>query len=764
MLTSRHLAALGALFFSATVLSACTSDSGCPDDLEYFRTRMWEPVMSVQCVACHKSDGMAAGTRMVLLPPGTPGAVESNFMTVRAMAREMVNGQPLLLLKPSGLHPNGHGGGTVVEQGSTRYENFQRFADRINGVAGACEASLVAACEPGKADPNAKRRLRMLTRFEYDNTLRDLLYLDSQWGQSLPAEERVHGFDNNADERAVGQLLTDKLLSAAEQAAEAGVANLSRHVSCAPGEECARQFIQDFGLRAFRRPLTDAEKTRYQSLYTAVAAEDGYTEGIEAIIAAMLQSPNFLYRTELGQHLGDGRYVLTDYEVASELSYLFWGSMPDEQLFAKAKAGALNKPEQLSVEARRMLASPRSRPMLDHFVSQWLDLGHINQAQKDAAFEDFSPSIRSAMLAETTELFDYVVRDSSGRLPELFTSDYTFATDALASFYRLPSGPVTSSTAPTSGLRMWELKSTGRGGILTHGSILATQATPQTSSPIRRGKLVRERLLCQPLPPPPPGLSVQLSPVSEGLPNRQRFQEHSTNAACASCHQLMDPIGFGFEQFNSVGRFEPMLPSGQPVDASGEVRSSSATNGTFIGVDGLQQKLAESPDVHSCFSLQWLRFGYGVSGDDDSCAANQLTETFRKQQLSIPELLISLTQLPRFTLRVGESTGSPAPAPGGGGSSGGGSGGGGTPTSGNAQVSVSVQDDWGSGYCHNVKVSNPGTAPLTWRVTIEIEGTLNHAWSSIFTQSGAQTTFSGLDWNDELAPGESTSFGYCATR
>ncbi|HYO72514.1 MAG TPA: DUF1592 domain-containing protein, partial [Archangium sp.] len=699
MLPSRQLSALGALFFSATLLSACTKDPGCPDDLEYFRTRVWEPVMSAQCVACHKSDGMAAGTRLVLLPPGAPGAVEANFMTARGLAREMVNGQPLLLLKPSGMHPDGHGGGTVVAQGSTRYDNFQHFADRTNGVAGACEASALVACTPGEADPNARRRLRMLTRFEYDNTLRDLLYLDSQWGQSLPAEEVVHGFDNNADERAVGQLLTDKLLAAAEEAAVQAVTNLSRHVSCAPGAECAKQFIQDFGLRAFRRPLTDAEKSRYQSLYTAVAAEEGtngYTEGIKAIITAMLQSPNFLYRTELGEHIGDGKYKLSDYEVASELSYLFWGSMPDEELFAKAKAGTLSKPELLPTEARRMLASARSRPMLDHFVSQWLDLGHINQAQKDAAFEDFSPTIRAAMTAETTQLFDYVVRDSSGRLPELFTSDYTFATDALATFYRLPSGQGTTSSAPASGLRMWELKSTGRGGILTHGSILASQATPQTSSPIRRGKLVRERLLCQPLPPPPPGLSVQLSPVSEGLPNRQRFQEHSTSAACSSCHQLMDPIGFGFEQFDSVGRFAPQLPNGQPVDASGEVLASTATNGTFTGVDGLQQKLAESPDVHACFSMQWLRFGYGVSGDADSCAAGQLTDSFRKQQLSIPELLISLTQLPRFTQRVGESTGPAHPGPGGGG---------GTPsTSGNAQVAVSVQDDWGSGYCHNVRV------------------------------------------------------------
>ncbi|MFL5357516.1 DUF1592 domain-containing protein [Archangium sp.] len=761
MLTSRHLTALGAIILSATLLSACKEPDGCPDDLEYFRTRLWEPVMSVQCIACHKADGVAQGTRLVLLPPDAPGAVERNFMTVRALAREKVNDVPLLLLKPSGMHPEGHGGGTLIAQDSSRYENFRRFTDRINGVAGACEASAVGTCAPNSLDPSAKRRIRMLTRFEYDNTLRDLLYLDSSWGQSLPAEEVVNGFDNTSDARAVGQLLTDKMLSAAEQAAEAAIANLSQHVSCEPGDECALKFIQDFGLRAFRRPLTDAERLRYQSLYTSVALEDGYTEGIKAIIAAMLQSPNFLYRTELGQHQGDGLYALTDYEVASELSYLFWGSMPDEALFAKASAGALHMPEQISTEARRMLASPRSRSMLDHFVSQWLDLEKLTQAQKDAtAFADFDSNIRSAMKSETQEFFDYIVRNSSGQLPELFSADYTFASDPLASFYRLPSSQVATATTTSTGLRMWELTGSGRGGILTQGSILAAQATPQTSSPVRRGKLVRERLLCQPLPPPPPGLNVQLSPVDENLPNRGRFQEHSRNAACASCHQLMDPIGFGFEQFDSVGRYQPQA-NGQPVDASGEVLSSSATNGTFNGVNELQQKLAQSEDVHTCFSMQWLRFGYGVSGDDESCVNRQLTDRFRQQALSIPELIISLTQLPRFSMRLGEVSGTVDPGTG----SGGGTGGGGTSASGNAQITVIPQDDWGSGYCSNVKVTNPSSSPLAWRVSMSVDGTITHVWNASATpSSGGQTAFVGEDWNAQLEPGGSTSFGFCATR
>lgn len=761
MLSPRHFPALGALFLCVTFLPACTPESGCPDDLEFFRTRMWEPVMSVQCIACHKSDGLAAGTRLVLLPPEAPGAVERNFMTVRALARDTGEGPPLLLTKPSGLHPLGHGGGTVVAQNTPSYTDFQRFTDRINGAPGACDGSGLRACGPGAQDTSAKRRLRLLTRFEYDNTLRDLLYVDAKWGQSFPAEEMVNGFDNNADARAVGPLLSDKLLTASEEAAAAAILNLSRHVSCAAGDACAREFIQKFGERAFRRPLLDAERTRYQTLYTSVATVDGYTEGLKTVIAAMLQSPHFLYRAELGQHLGDGRYALTDYEVATELSYLFWGSMPDDALLAKARAGALHRPEQIDQEARRLLASPRSRPMLDHFVSQWLELELLGQAQKDtSAFSDFTPTIRTAMKAETLELFDHVVRTGSGRLPELFTSDYTFLSDTLAAFYRVPAAVGSTAVTPT-GLRQWNLAGTGRRGILTHGSILASQATPQTSSPVRRGKLVRERLLCQPLPPPPPGLDVQLPPVDPQAPNRVRFQEHSSNAVCSSCHKLMDPIGFGFEQFDSVGRFQPTLPDGQPVDASGEVLSSPATEGAFNGVDGLQQKLATSPDVQACFSLQWLRFAYGISGEEASCGAQQVTTRFQQEGLSIPQLLISLTQLPRFTSRTGEAGPVETP-PGSGGS-------GSTPTPGtpatsNVKFTVTPQDNWATGYCKTVQVTNTGSASVDWRVSLTVEGTLSHVWNAKTVASGTQTVFTGESYNAQLAPGTSTSFGYCGAR
>lgn len=812
MLTFRHFVALGTLFSSlACGVSQPPSDSGadpddgglpstgkpteptepdgspvgepdtggCPDDAAFFRAQLWEPVMSSQCITCHSTGGSASGTRLVLVPSSEAGAAEKNFNTVRAVARLKYDGASLLLLKPSGKHPLGHGGGTLVTPDSARYGDFRRFTERVLGVPGSCETPPPQPlCAPDELDPTAQRQLRMLTRFEYDKTLTDLLYLDtpSTWGKALPAEEVANGFDNAAASRAVGQLLTDKLLSASEEAAAAAVAKLSRHVSCTTMDAaCATKYIRDFGARAFRAPLSDAEVTRYQTLHTNVSKEESsFNEGIKAVTAAMLLSPNFLYRSELGTYQEDGRYVLTDYEVASELSYLFWGSMPDEALFAKAKLGQLHTPEQIAAEARRLLDSPRSRPLLDHFMIQWMELERVDQVQKDPlVLANFSPELRKAMKTETLDLFDYVVRSGNGQLSELFSSDYTFASDTLAAFYGLtqPMNGVVSA----SGARKWALTATGRGGMLTHGGILASQATPQAASPVRRGKLVRERLLCQPLPPAPPGLDLELGSSDGQQTNRQRFQEHSRNPACSTCHQLMDPIGFGFEQFDAVGRYKPQMTSGEPVDASGEVLVSKSTQGAFQGVSGLQGKLAKSPDVEECFSLQWLRFSYGVSGEESSCASHQLSERFRQNALSIPELLISVTQLPRFTQRWGstvtppeeptdpEEPGEPNPSEPDGGTGGDG----GTtppPPTGGLQLTESAQSDWGSGYCHNIKLVNKGTTAVTWRVSITIVGTLTSAWSSYATASGNRVEFTGEGWNKELAAGASTNFGYCAKR
>lgn len=487
-------------------------------------------------------------------------------------------------------------------------------------------ASTANACENS---PRTARRLRRLTRFEYDNTIHDLLGIESTWGRRFPADSVVAGFDNDPASLRVGPLLADKLRAAAEEIAAAVDVKTLLPCPDAPSDDCARSFIRAFGGRAFRRPLAGADVDRYLMLHRNIAAQDGFTEGVRWVIAAMLQSPHFLYRPELGAPAGDA-FALTDHEIASELSYLFWASMPDEELFAAAEAGALHTREQIAAAAARLLASPRSRPMLDHFAAGWLGLDAVRAVDRPlASYPGFTPSVREAMVAESFALFDRVAR--AGRLPELFLSTESDRTDELAAFY----GPDAAAH---------------RVGILSHGSLLASLARPDSPSPVLRGKLVRERLLCQPLAPPPPGANLQLPPVDPHASNRERFAAHSKNPYCATCHRLIDPIGFGFERFDAVGRYHETDAAG-PIDERGAIVGSPRTDGDFQGVGELAARLAASPDVADCFARQWVTYGYGESADT-SCVLEEAGAALRGGGLRVADLLVALTAAADFRLRL----------------------------------------------------------------------------------------------------------------
>jgi hypothetical protein len=279
--------------------------------------------------------------------------------------------------------------------------------------------------------------------------------------------------------------------------------------------------------------------------------------------------------------------------------------MPDAELSAKASAGGLTDAASIGVEVTRMLALPKADGMLAAFVDQWLELGQIAQAQKDATvFPTFDDAVRADMVSEAHAFFSRTVRDPSSTVATLFASTTTYVTPALASFYGIAIG---SGAPDASGLVATDV-SPARGGVLTLGALLTTQATPIASNPVRRGKVVRVRLLCQDVPPPPPGLMVTIPPLDPNAPNRIKFGEHDSNPACSGCHQLLDPIGFGFEGFDAVGRVMPGT-----IDTSGQILGSIATNTTFDGVRDLESKLATSTDVQGCYARQWLRFGRGLS-------------------------------------------------------------------------------------------------------------------------------------------------------
>jgi hypothetical protein len=679
-----------------------------------------------------------------------------------------LNGQPLLLLRPTGRHPQGHTGGSLVDPSSEDYYRLETFVLRVTRGE-RCDATPgEGACTAAKPGP---RLLRRLTPREFDRTVGDLLGIDANYGVAFAADTVVDGFDNNARALQMSALLADQMMAAAEKLATTALERLDSLLPCQPtgaaDVACARQFIESFGARAFRRPLLDAEVERYAGLFADGASDGTFASGVELVLVAMLQSPHFLYRSELGNSAATGDFELSPWEIATELSYLIWGTMPDEELFRAAAAGELAAPAEIERQARRLLADPRSDSIIARFVEQWLDLDRLATVPKDAtSYPEFDANLRAALRDEVVHFVGYVRRNGKNTLLELLTASYTLLSPELAGFYGLP--------APaTAGFSKVELAEGTRAGLLTLGGVLASHALPASSSPIHRGKLVRERLLCQVPSPPPPNLNATPPPVDPSRSTRERFVMHAAVEPCKSCHRLLDPIGFAFEGFDGIGRFRAD-DNGQPLDLSGEIVSTPRTNASFHGAAELGALLAASPDVHACFAEQWFRFGYALRRDEDSaCTVRELAEKFSAQGLDLDALVVALTQSPHFVRRAPDTSPGDAPqATDAGTSTDAGSSdaavsapeAGSPPPPPEVTVSEQIDTQWATGWCSTVNVTNEQSTPVTWVVTLTIVGTLQTVWGATAESAGNETRFRGELWNAQLAPGATTSFGYCAER
>jgi hypothetical protein len=741
----------------------------CPGDLEHFDKELWQPLLAKKCIACHQTGGLAKDSALVLAPATAPGHLETNFQRVAALAKVQQGGASALLSRPAGQHPDGHPGGTLTPPGSDGYARLSSFIDRV--VHGVCD-DLKPEASCTEVTPG-RRRLRRLTRSEYDRTLRDLFSLPPTFTAGLATDTVVNGFDNNADALLVSPLLAEQLRKTSEQVA----ALVVKQTPACTGDAaaCADGLLQGQGRRIFRRPLTADERARYGAVFAAIAQEEGIPVATEATLSALLQSPHFLYRSELGADAAAGLVTLTPHELATELSYLLWGTTPDEALLAAADQGTLATPQGLSAQVERLLTDPRSSVALDDFVAQWLDLGRLGTVAKDAAtYPTYDAPLRAAMAEETRRFVDHVVREQDGTLGELLSARYAFVGGPLADLYGV-SGSEWQKVS---------LDGTHRAGILTQASVLAVHGSPSGSSPINRGRLVRERLFCQPLPPPPPNLNVEPPPVDPSLSTRERFAAHSTVEPCVSCHKLVDPIGFGFERFDGIGKFRD-LEAGKPIDATGAIHDSVSTDGAFDGAVELADRLAQSAEVRSCFATQWVRYGYGIDEvQEGSCMATKLREGYAAGDGGVRGLLRALITAPHFATRQADpeaNGGSGAGGSGAGGSAGaGGSGVGGDGAGGAAagsgaggsgaaggtggealEVKVTVDSQWDSGSCSTVVVTNTGAQKVTWQIELDVGGTLSDVWNATATPGGGKVQFVGVSWNASLAPGGNASFGFC---
>jgi hypothetical protein len=521
----------------------------------------------------------------------------------------------------------------------------------------AANAEAVAACQGrGSADTTP---IRLLTLTEYNNTLSDLLG-DSSAPLALSPSAGGVRFDNDASALSVSARLLEHYMEVAEGIATRAVARLGSVVPCNTtmmDTACLGRFVQTLGRRAYRRPLSAEEQKLLQAVFdkgaanTSAPAATRIAGGAGLLIETILQSPDFLYHVEVGRTMSGGSdpevRSLTGHEVASRLSYFLWNTMPDEALFTAASKGELDTPEGIATQARRLLESPRARAGARHFHTQWLGLNALDQVSRSESFTGFTPEVRADMKRETLEFLENVIWEARGGVSTMFSASYTMLNPRLAQFYGVSAGAGT-------GFSRVELNPMQRKGLLTQGSLMAINAHFEHTSPIHRGVLVRQRVLCQSLPSPPPNIPP-LPEVDARASAREQLAQHRSDPSCAGCHQLMDPIGFGFEHYDAVGRYRTKEPSGDGVDARGELTNTQDADGTFNGAIELSERLAKSEEVRECVSTQWFRYAMGrTEGPGDVCTLAQIRghmASSKSNDYPIRDLMVAITQTDAFRMR-----------------------------------------------------------------------------------------------------------------
>jgi hypothetical protein len=493
---------------------------------------------------------------------------------------------------------------------------------------------------------------RRMTRFEYNNTVRDLLGDTTHPADQFPADEVSGVFDNQAEALVVTDLLASDYMTAAETLSTNATKDLVKLTGCDVTKKspsaCGAQFIATFGPKAFRHPLTADEKSLLTKVFDTALSKWDYPTAIRLVIQTALQSPHFLYRIEFGvtDPSHPGMMKLDGYEMASRLSYLFWGSMPDAALFDAAAKDELATPEQLASQAQRLLADPRAKDVINDFHTQWLGLTLLDTTTKDPMyFPTFTPAMKATWEQETLAFVNHVIFDGEGDLTTLLTAPYTMANKDVAAYYGLKNGPTGAAFEKV------DLDPKQRSGFLTQPALMGAYGHADETAPVQRGRFVRERLLCEIVAPPPANVNAVPPAVDPHVTLRERFKQHETDAFCASCHHLMDPIGFGFEHYDSIGAWRAK-EAGKPVNATGDIIDSQDADGAFDGAIELAQRLSGSNEVRNCMVQQWFTYAYGRGeGSGDTCSITLLQSTFADGKYDIPTLLVGLTQTDAFRYR-----------------------------------------------------------------------------------------------------------------
>ena len=485
--------------------------------------------------------------------------------------------------------------------------------------------------------------LQRLTRAEYANSVRDIFNLAQAPTSTLPSDETSGTFAINTG-AVIDSLTLQQYLDSAGTVATA--ANMNSLLACNPNlsrADCGTQFITTMGRRIMRRPLASDEIATYQKLMSQFGAAD-VQAGARQVVQTMLISPYFLYKVEI-ESQDAAATSISAFELATRLSFALWSSTPDDELLDSAASNALLASDELQRQAARMMADARFKSGLRSFVIQWLALTQLPNATKDPLlYPSYNPTLATAMLNETVDFSAWIIQTRNGSMRDLMTLSSAPISPPLFAVYGLP------MPAGNQNVQIVALNPRQRAGILTLSAFLTAQAHANQSAPVLRGKTVMTQVLCRDIPPPPANVSTALPVVTSGTTTRERLTAHVTNPACASCHQLFDPVGFGFENFDAIGAWRD-TEGGQMVDAGGSYSDSSQATYRFSDPVELANGIATSADLAPCMALQWFRFSLSRNeAPEDASSLAAIQKQFAASDYNLRGLILSIVTSDAFRL------------------------------------------------------------------------------------------------------------------
>jgi hypothetical protein len=505
--------------------------------------------------------------------------------------------------------------------------------------------------DPGRVE------IHRLNNNEYDNTVQHLLGTTSKPAAMFLAEEGLN-FDNTATALGMTSSQYDAYFGAARDLlAETSAA--SAFLTCMPtaaGDACARQIVENFGFKIYRRPLAKDEVDRAMKVFDADIGRGGSGKDAMALtVRAMLSSANFLYRIEYD---ADPKSVtphsLSAYELASRLSYLHWSSMPDDTLFDLAKSGALLEPATLEAQVERLLGDKQAEQFVESFAGQWLDIRKlVTHSVTPQVFPSFTADLSDAMAQEGYAWFkDFL--DPSRPLSDWFTADFNYVNDALAMHYGMQ--------PPGMGATLVRVQNTTdqRKGFLGLASFLTQTSFPSRTSPTLRGAWVLSELLCSPPPPPPnnvPKLDASATPAEMAQPAgtenvKQRLERHRADPTCAGCHKILDPIGLGLERFDGIGRYREAYGNGDAIAPAGMLPDGTA----FAGPDQLGELVGKDPRFPACVESKLFAYALGRDVENyDAATLMKLQTSWTTRGLNLRNLLKEVVLSNAFRFRRGEA-------------------------------------------------------------------------------------------------------------